>query len=115
MIFCLKTLALVNVKGKDILYEFIECPSSLDIKSLQTIISKISGEFPDKERILDLLLWYGVIGFRKTGGEPIYIYSVRYDIKRLRALLKKHEEEGLVYLINPAFWKGLEIRIELFF
>ena len=101
--------------AKDILYEFIECPSSLDIKSLQTIISKISGEFPDKERILDLLLWYGVIGFRKTGGEPIYIYSVRYDIKRLRALLKKHEEEGLVYLINPAFWKGLEIRIELFF
>jgi hypothetical protein len=98
--------------AKDILYEFIECPASMDIKSLDTIISKSKEKYSDKEKILDLLLWYGVIGFRKTRGEPIYIYSVGYDIRRLKALLRKHEEEGFVYLINPAFWKGLGIKNE---
>jgi hypothetical protein len=98
--------------AKDILYEFIECAASMDIKSLDTIISKGAEKYSDKEKILDLLLWYGVIGFRKTRGEPIYIYSVGYDIKRLKALLRKHEEEGFVYLINPAFWKGLGIKNE---
>ena len=42
----------------------------------------------------------------------IYIYSVRYDMKRLQSLLNKRKEESIVYLINPAFWKGLEINAQ---
>lgn len=96
--------------AKDVLYEFIECPSEMDNSSLRTILANISEEAATQDKILDLLLWYGVIGFSRLEGEPTYIYSVRYDMKRLKALLKKHENEGLVYQINPAFWKGLEIK-----
>lgn len=96
--------------AKDVLYEFIECPSAMDYSALQLILTKISSDKNIQTTIFDLLLWYGIMGFRRLDGDPTYIYSVRYDIKRLKALLKKHQDEGLVYLINPAFWKGLEIK-----
>jgi len=95
--------------AKDSLYEFIECPSELDNELLRSILARISDDVTVQDKILDLLLWYGILGFRKIEGEPTYIYSVRYDMKRLRSLLKKREKEGFFYLINPAFWKGLEI------
>jgi hypothetical protein len=95
--------------AKDSLYEFIECKSELDDVSLRSIMSGISENPEIQAKIFDLLLWYGVIGFRGMDGEPTYIYSVRYDMKRMRSLLKKRSEEGVVYLINPAFWKGLEV------
>lgn len=96
--------------AKDILYEFIESPSELDSASLKLILAKISSDPAMQERTLDLLLWYGVIGFRKEDGNPTYIYSVRYDMKRMKALMEKRDHNGLVYLVNPAFWKGLEVK-----
>lgn len=98
--------------AKDVLYEFIECPSELDERHLQSILAKISTDTLIQEKVLDLLLWYGIIGFRRLVGDPTYVYSVHYDIKILKMLVKKHRDEGLVYVINPAFWKGLEIKIK---
>lgn len=94
------------------LYEFIECPTDLDEDSLKEIFYRISNDKKTQERILDLLLWYGVIGFRRQDGKPAFIYSVRYDIRRLSTLLKKRKLQGdVIYMINPAFWKGLEIQV----
>jgi len=100
----------VYAPAKESLYELIECPSELDKASLDAILNRISSDAEIKDNTLHLLLWYGVIGFRRLNGEPIYIYSVRYDMKHLRTLIRKHENEGFIYLINPAFWKGLEIK-----
>ncbi len=96
--------------AKDCLYEFIECPSELDMESMRSILLKISSDVAVQEKVLGLLLWYGVLGFRGTKGEPKYIYSVRYDMKRMRSLISKREDADIVYVINPAFWKGLEVR-----
>jgi hypothetical protein len=95
--------------AKDCLYEFIECPSELNKESLNLILSKISDDVAIQEKTLDLLFWYGVLGFRGKNDEAKYIYSVRYDMKRLRSLISKRADTGIIYLINPAFWKGLEV------
>jgi hypothetical protein len=94
----------------NILYEFIECPPEMDEDYLKTVLSKITSDPSDQIRILDLLLWYGVVGFKNREGEYTFIYSVRYDMKKLKALLKKRESEKIKFIINPAFWKGLEIK-----
>ena len=96
--------------GKDLLYEFIESPAELDKTSLQSILDSITHDDTLQEKALDLLLWYGVIGFRRSDGHPAFIYSVRYDMKRFKALLKNLPADDVVFLINPAFWKGLEIK-----
>ncbi len=98
--------------AKESLYELIECPAELDKTSLDSILTNLSTEDEVRKNILNLLLWYGVIGFRRLDNEPTYIYSVRYDMKRLKTLLRKHGDEGFIYIINPAFWKGLEIKTE---
>jgi hypothetical protein len=98
--------------ARNVLYEFIECPSQFDTAMLNSILAKVSTDANIKEKIFDILLWYGVIGFMREGGEPVYIYSVRYDMKRMKALIEKRAHEGIIYLVNPAFWRGLEIKIK---
>lgn len=97
----------------DALYEFIECPVKLDEGSLKKILSNITDNDEDHSRIMDLLLWYGVIGFQRQDGTPAFIYSVNYDMRRLYSLLRKHSTKGVSFLINPAFWRGLEIRTDV--
>ena len=41
--------------------------------------------------------------------EDSYMYSVKYDMKRLRALAFKNELKDTMFRINPAFWRALEV------
>ncbi len=95
--------------AENILYEFIGITPELTKETLHSIINKITPSPDNHEKLLDLLLWHGIIGYRRGDGEAAFIYSVNYDMKRLKALIKKNEVGGLTYIVNPAFWKGLEI------
>ncbi len=97
--------------AKDILYELIECPSKMKMDHFKTALSRMSADAVLQERLLDILIWYGVIGFLKEESEPTYIYSVGYDIKRLKAMLRKRSDKDITFVINPAFWKGLDIHV----
>jgi hypothetical protein len=92
------------------LYEFIECRSEMNEEQLKEVLTRISPGSDTQEKILDLLLWYGVIGFRRAPGDFAFIYSVGYDIRRLRTLLQNRAVDGVTYIINPAFWAGLEVK-----
>jgi hypothetical protein len=44
---------------------------------------------------------------------PLSIWLVngyKYDMKRLKALINHKSSGKVVYFINPAFWRGLEIQ-----
>jgi hypothetical protein len=62
-----------------------------------------------RTKILQVLLWYGVLGVIRKDGEVAFIYSVQYDTKRLGALIQMTPPEQRAFYINPAFWPGLEI------
>jgi len=93
----------------DILYEFIDSPSVIAGSEIHTRLSRVAGE-DYWERVLDLLFWYGFLGVLRDDGETAYIYSVKYDMKRLRALVKRKGLEHTALRINPAFWRALEVR-----
>jgi len=61
-------------------------------------------------RIVEVLLWYGVLGVRRLDRSITYIYSVNYEMPILRGIIRKLEGEGLVYVVNPAFVPGLQMR-----
>lgn len=92
------------------LYEFIECPAEMNEDQLKQVLNRISTDANTQEKIFELLLWYGVLGFQRARGEFTFIYSVRYDMRRLRALLQSRGNDGVTYIINPAFWSGLEVK-----
>ncbi len=95
--------------ASEVMYEFIECPAEINDDYLNKILTNITDDLKRKNDILDLLLWYGILGFRKSDGNPVFIYNVHYDMKYFKALIRKRKEDGIVYVINPAFWKGLGI------
>jgi hypothetical protein len=67
----------------------------------------------DNRKISDIetiLLWYGVLGVRRMDGAVTYIYNVNYEMPILRGIIRKLQDEGLVYVVNPAFVPGLQIR-----
>lgn len=92
----------------DILYEFIGSSKTLNRDAVVSAMSRAKIEGSLQEQMLDLLLWYGFLGVVRENGEVAYIYTVSYDRKRLRALMRR-EAGGEVFYINPAFWKGLEV------
>jgi hypothetical protein len=58
-----------------------------------------------------VLLWYGVMGILRKSGEETYIYNVNYEMKKLSALMNLRPANELVYVVNPAFWRGLDVEV----
>ena len=55
---------------------------------------------------IELLLWYGFLGFMNEASMPLFIYDVEYDYRRLEA--ERDRLKGDVfYVVNSAFLKGL--------
>lgn len=100
----------VYPEAADILYELIEVPAILPYSQVRELVSKLAKEDAKIDRIIDLLLWYGVVGLKREDEKVTYIYSVNYDIKRLKALIRKAVGGEPTLYVNPAFWKGLEIQ-----
>ena len=92
----------------DLLYDFIESITPLTGTQIKSIIAARVGE-QRWEKLFYLLVWYGFLGLQRESGEISYIYSVKYDMKRLQALIERKGIETALFEINPAFWRSLEI------
>lgn len=99
----------VSPTTQDVLYSFIGSSRYLRREEVGYRLSQAGIEEQSFNSTIDLLLWYGCLGFVRDIDDEAYIYSVGYDIKKLRALIKARREGDLLFSINPAFWKGLEI------
>lgn len=91
---------------EDIFYAFLGEGSLLTHGEVLQILSRVVEE-GDLARVVDLLLWYGFLGVPDHEGAATYIYDREYDMRRLRAEHKKQGED-LIYIVNPAFLRGLE-------
>jgi len=96
--------------AEDVLYGFLESPAWFGTSGLDAALRLAGIPEPDDEELLDLLLWFGVIGFVRDNDEDAFIYSVKYDMRRMRTLILKKPEPDRVFCINRAFWSGLEVK-----
>ncbi len=97
-------------EAENVLYVFIDEPQTLPASNLYSVLERgsiLPARIPD---IVNILLWYGVLGVRRTDGTVTYIYTVNYEMPILKGIIRKLETEGLVYVVNPAFVPGLQIR-----
>lgn len=97
----------VHPAAGDLLYEFIGASELQVGTDLQSLLESRVGE--KWRMLLELLLWYGFIGVVRDDAETSYVYSVKYDMRRLRALAFKSDLASTMFRINPAFWRALEI------
>ena len=98
-------------RGNEALFAFIEAPRLMDARQLRERIAMTSVPDEKRQELVDLLLWYGFLGILRKNGEETYIYTVNYEMKKLKALVDMRPENELVYAVNPAFWRGLDIEL----
>ncbi|MBI5687331.1 MAG: hypothetical protein HZC54_19835 [Verrucomicrobia bacterium] len=91
------------------LFAFMEASADIGPPELATRLDRLSSDATEKRKLLDFLFWFGFLGFMRNDLTECFIYSVGYDMKKFMALLDNVEESNRMYLINPAFYKGLEI------
>jgi hypothetical protein len=95
--------------AEDVLYAFIGQPARLLLSQIEELLGRSGLNADQVSKVLNILLWYGVLGIVRADGEIAYIYSVNYDMKRLSALLAAKQGDQPSLTISPALWSGLEV------
>ena len=96
--------------AESVLYAFIGESQTIPADELNSLLTKGGIKTEKIPEIISLLLWYGVLGVKRLDGSVTYIYDVNYDMPILKGIIRKIEENGLVFVVNPAFVQGLQIR-----
>lgn len=97
-------------EAENVLYAFIDEPQTMPARVLNSLLERGGLDIKKIPDIITILLWYGVLGVKRMDGGVTYIYNVNYDMPILKGIIRKLQEEGLVYVVNPAFVPGLQIR-----
>ncbi len=92
--------------ARDLLYHFLDAHAVLSPADLSAVFTAAKIEPEDHERVIDFLLYYGVLGIRSHGHDH-FIFGVNYDLRQLKIRASRLVDAN--YTINPAFWPGLSI------
>jgi hypothetical protein len=95
--------------AKDLLYQFIDAPPSLSLERLGLLIREAGVDESGVPRVVDFLLYYGILGVRTAEDQVHYIFDVNYDLKVLQVRAARVAESN-VYVMNPAFRPALGIQ-----
>ena len=96
-------------EADEILYVFLGAPSKMSGTDYELLLIEANVDPKSIPALTEILIWYGFLGIGTDTSEPKYIYSVNYDIKRLKAFSNRAGQAGLQYFVNEAFWPALEI------
>jgi len=88
--------------AKDLLYYFLDGKPVMTKDQLDAILTEAGIPAEEFSKIVDFLLYYGVVGVQ-IGEQEHFIYSVNYDLKVLNVRAERGKE-GTRYVLNPAFW-----------
>lgn len=90
---------------ENILYAFIGAPDLMTEDEVASILGN-GGVGLEIVGTIEMLLWYGFLGFVGDTSAPLFIYDVEYDYRRLEAERERLKGDVL-YVVNSAFLKGL--------
>jgi hypothetical protein len=94
--------------ARNLLYHFLDAPAVLSAPELSELISSVGVGADDVRRVIDFLIYYGVLGLRNGEGD-LFIYQVGYNPKMIEARAQRVGDNAH-YVINPAFWPALNVR-----
>ena len=101
-------LADVFPAARDLLYHFLDATALMTASELSSLIGRAGVDANSVRRVIDFLIYYGVLGLRTDEGD-LFIYRVNYNPKMIEARAQRMGESAH-YLINPAFWPALNIK-----
>ncbi len=94
--------------ARDLLYHFLDANAAMSDGELRSLIESAGVEKSNVRRIIEFLIYYGVLGLQTEEGD-LYIYQVNYNPKMIEARAQRAGDKAF-YAINPAFWPALNIK-----
>ncbi len=92
--------------ARDLLYHFLDSSAVISSEELIKILKAANIDSDFHEKVIEFLMYYGVLGIR-SADRDYFIYGVNYDLRQLK--IRAGRNISAPYLINPAFWPGLNI------
>jgi hypothetical protein len=114
--FSLDALVKTNLEIRDV------CPHCFDAvfsllglrwrtSKLDISLALLNRGFPEElhSEIIEILIWYGVLGAVDAQGVTTFIYEVEYNTHVLEQLRLNREADSEAFEINKAFWPALKV------
>lgn len=95
--------------SRDLLYHFVDAEPQFTGSALAELIGSAGIAESDVQRVIDFLLYYGILGIQDSIEHVHYIFGVNYDLKVLQIRAARAGGDA-VYVMNPAFRPALGIR-----
>ena len=101
---------LTDIIGHDtnLIYHFIHEGDRFDEEHLRRIIMGAGVTDNSADKIIEFLIYYGFLGIVDGKATVKYIFDVGFDMKLLKVIMDK-KEDGSMYVLNPAFYPGLNV------
>ena len=96
-------------QARKLIYEFSEESFEFSHDELSTLVQCTGLDEPTAERVINFLVYYGVLGVTRANEETAYIYDVNYDIEMLRVRIRKWGR-STKYIVNRALWPALKLK-----
>lgn len=95
-------------KGEGLLYDFLFEKVEYKRAEIETFILNHGIELADVPKIIEYLFYYGFFGIRLRDEEPMYIYNLEYDMRKMLAIISKYQDA--IYVLNEALYPALKIK-----
>jgi hypothetical protein len=92
--------------SEEFFLKFLGHGEMLTQQEVMSVVQQAAPEVPP-EKVIHLLMWYGFLGIPDRNGTAVYIYDRQYDIRRLEAE-REQQGEDILFVVNPAFLRGLK-------
>jgi hypothetical protein len=101
-----RELSDVAPEATNVLYEFLDENRLFSEAEIKSVIRRLVPDDESIEKVIDYLLYYGVLGIEDVHGESKYIYDYSYNMKLIRGRLKKAGNNAK-FVVNIALWPAL--------
>lgn len=101
-------LATIEPEAEGLIYHFIGEHWKFSRDELLMLFEEHDLSSEKYGDVISFLIYFGFLGIMVGGSDPMYIYDVAYDTKRLDIQVQKHKNR-LEYVLNPAFWPALGV------
>lgn len=92
----------VNTMYADVPYAFIDTSEILSKREIEKKLAEARVSPSDFEAVIDLLLWFGLLGIYVSPEEERYAYHYQYDLKKMRSGLQQY-----AFCLHPSFRAAL--------
>ena len=101
-------LANIEPQSEGILYHFVGEDWKFTREELSILFEEHGLPQDKQDDVMGFLLYFGFLGIILPGNEPVYIFDVGYDMKRLTVPMDK-QGDNLEFALNAAFWPALGV------